>query len=180
MKSLLMLFLSLSALNSFGQSPKKTIKQLGSEPIYFIDSVSVAKEDLLKFSPESIASLTVYRDSSALRLAGPKGKDGVIYIETIAFTKRRYWSYFKSKSPEYARLIASPQSDSTVQYILNGRLLKEKSEGDLALIDNKIFKSIKLIDKATLQKEYKVTNKASGVVIESSIPTDLYRAKKKF
>ena len=53
------------ALISIGQSPKKTIKKLGNDPIFFIDSVNVDNSELQKYDPTEISHVTVYKDKEA-------------------------------------------------------------------------------------------------------------------
>lgn len=177
MKYLLITLFSLSI--SFAQSPKRIIKKIGTNPVFFIDSTSVEKEDLQKYNPEDISSVTVYKDKSAYELLGEDGKDGVIYIETKKFCKNRYWKYFTSKSKEYQKSVKT-SDDNNIQYILNDRILKENFEGDLAAINDKVFKSIKFISKESLVKEYKIEDKDFGFQIISDTPKDLYHGNKKF
>ncbi|MFC5683397.1 hypothetical protein ACYE2N_05625 [Flavobacterium sp. MAHUQ-51] len=164
---------------SFAQSPKRMVKKIGTNPIFFIDSISVEKEDLQKYNPNEISSVTVYKDKNAYDLLGEDGKDGVVYIETKKFCKNRYWKYFTSKSTEYQNLVNSTD-DNNVQYIINDRVLNENFEGDLAAIDDKVFKSIKFISKELLLKEYKIEDKDFGFQIISDTPKDLYHGNKKF
>jgi hypothetical protein len=171
---------SISTLLVFGQKPKKVIKKLGADPVFFIDSVNVDRSELTKYQPEQFAKVSVYKDSDAVNLVGPDGKDGVVYMETKVFAKRKYWNFFKNKSEEYSKIVSTPEGDSIIQYILNDRILTKNFEGDLSLIDDEIFKEIKVIDKDTLQKEFNITDKSYGVIIKSDKPNNLYRAKKKF
>ena|SRR5215203_1227952 len=180
MKQTLILILSTLALATYAQKPKRVIKKLGDEPVFFIDSVNVEKGELSKYSPNEIASVSVYKDSSAIRLVGSDGKDGVVYITTKAFAKNQYWNYFRSKSPEYAKVVTSPQADTTVQYILNGRILKDNYEGDLSLINDKVFQELNVIDQQTLRQRYNIIGKTYGVIVKSEVPDDLYKGKKKF
>jgi hypothetical protein len=175
--SFILIFLAITA---SAQSPKTIMKKLGNDPVFFVDSINVDKSELSKYQPTDIATVSVYKDSNAIRLAGPAAKDGAVYIETKVFAKKRYWQYFKSKSPEYANIIPAPGADSLIQYILNKRILKENFEGTLSLIDDKTFKQITIIDRATLEKNYKTAGKSFGVIIISDVPEDLYKGKKKF
>jgi hypothetical protein len=180
MKRLLFLVTVLYSLTASGQKPKKVIKKLGADPIFYIDSVNVDKGDLKNSNPADIAAVTVYKDSEAIRIAGPDGKDGAVYIETKVFARKRYWAFFSSKSEEYAKIVPNPESDTSVQYFLNKRVLKSNFEGDLALINDSTFKKITIFDKQTLQAQYKITDKEYGVLIESDKPANLYHANKKF
>ncbi|WP_316812899.1 hypothetical protein [Pedobacter heparinus] len=166
---------------SFAQSPERVLKKLGSNPVFFMDSVNVLQSDLQQYRPEEIASVTVFKDKEAIDILGEEGKDGVVYIETIPFAKKRYWKYFKTKSKSYGELLPNFDSDSTILYIINKRVLSEKGyEGTLAAINDKVFKEIMIVDKATLEKQYGITNKLYGVVIVSDVPDNLYNGKKKF
>ena len=106
--------------------------------------------------------------------------NGLIYIETKKFDKERYQKYFKSKSAKYAEIVSASESDTNVQYILNKKVLTDNFEGDLAAIDNKIFKGIQIINKQQLINEYQITNKEYGVLISSDAPPNLHNGKNKF
>lgn len=164
----------------YSQSPKKIIKKLGADPVFFLDSVNILRSEMLNINPTDVASVTVYRGKEATDLIGENGKDGVIYIFTKSYAKNSYWNYFRSKSKHYSDSLPTPESDSTVQYILNKRILTTNFEGDLMSIDDSIFKELIIIDKKTLEKEYNIFNKAFGIVIKSDKPDNLYHAKKKF
>jgi len=179
-KNLLLTFATLFTMGAFAQSPKKMIKKLGNEPLFFIDSVNVDKSELRNYNPNDIAAVSVYKDSNAIRLAGPQGRDGAVYIETKAFDRKRYWAFFSSKSDDYLKFVPTAGSDTAVQYILNKRILTKNFEGDLALINDSTFKKITIIDKQTLESEYQITDKECGVVIESEKPANLYHANRKF
>ncbi|OYU79346.1 MAG: hypothetical protein CFE23_14350 [Flavobacterium sp. BFFFF1] len=178
MKYLFFAFFTLSL--SFAQSPKKVLKKLGDNPVFFIDSVNVDKETLQQYDPNDISSVTVYKDKNAVELIGSEGKDGVIYIETKNFCKKRYWKYFVSKSDEYRQRVTAPDGDANVQYILNERVLDGNYEGNLAAIDDTVFKSIKFISKEELLRKYKIDNKDYGFQIISATPKDLYHGNRKF
>jgi len=181
MKNLTFILLTFISICSYGQSPKRIVKKLGSNPVFFIDSLNVLQSDIQKYNPEQIASVTVFKDQEAINILGEDGKDGVVYIETIPFAKKRYWKFFSTKSNSYADLLPNFDSDSTVQYILNTKVLAEKGfEGNLASINDEIFKEISIIDKVALEKQYGITNKVYGVLIVSDVPKNLYKGKKKF
>lgn len=165
---------------SIAQSPKRVIKKLGDHPIFFIDSINVDETELQNYEPAEIAQVTVFKGKEAVALAGDDGKDGVIYIFTKKYAKTKYWQYFQTKSNDYKKLVVSPESDTTIQYVLNKKVLKDNFEGDLFLIDDEIFKSIRLLDKETLEKEFNVTDKTIGFQITSEVPDKLYKGKKKF
>lgn len=143
------------------------------EPVYFIDSVRVSKADLLGYEPNDIASVTVYKEASAIKILGPEGKSGLVYIETKQFCKHRYWTYFRSKSASYAKLVPSVESDANVAYILNTKVLAKNYESNLSAINDRTFKDLQVINKDKLMKEYGVTDKDYGVVISSDPKADI-------
>jgi hypothetical protein len=156
------------------------VSEINTDPVFFMDSVRIPKSDLSKYEPNQISSVTVYKDTSAIKILGPEAKYGLIYIETKTFAKHRYQNYFRSKSPEYAKLIARSDGDLNIQYIINKRVLKGNYEGDLSIIDDHIFKGIKIIDKQQLIHEYGITDKEYGVIVISDIPDNLHNGKDKF
>jgi len=160
--------------------PKFELAEVDTDPIFFIDSIKVNRAVLMHYKPNEIASITVYKDTDAIKRDGSEAKNGLIYIETKEFAKNKYWSYFKSKSTAYEKLVVSPDMDLSIQYILNNRILKENYEGDLSAINDKIFKSIIIINKAQLAKDYGITDKEYGVIIKSDVPSNLHNAKEKF
>jgi len=179
-RALLFTIFALIGITLLGQKPKKVIKKLGDDPIFFIDSINVLQSELMKYDPTEIAQVTVFKDKEATDLFGDEGKDGVVYITTKKYAKMKYWTYFQSKSDDFKRLVPSPESDTSIQYVLNDRVLKNNFEGDLYLIDDSIFKEIKLLTKEVLQTQYKIFDKEIGFQIKSDIPENLYRGKKKF
>lgn len=70
--------------------------------VFFIDGIKVLSTEVQDLNNGDIATVSVYKDSNALRIAGPDAKNGVIYIETKQFVRNKYWNFFGSKSPAYA------------------------------------------------------------------------------
>ncbi|WP_419698404.1 hypothetical protein [Mucilaginibacter sp. NFX135] len=153
--------------------------EINNDPVFFIDSVKVNKADLMRYNPNDIATVTVYKDTNAIKKTGVEAKYGLIYIETKKFDIARYQRYFSSKSFEYAKLISAAK-DSQIQYILNKRPLDTNYEGDLAAVNDKIFKGVRIINKQQLLSEFGITGKSYGVIISSDIPSNLYKGKDKF
>ena len=145
---------------------KKTIHQ----PLYLVDSIVVTPAELNAINPNDIAAIDVYKDSSAFRLAGERGKNGLIYIETKKFARKKYWSFFISRSDAYSKLIPTSESDSLVVYILNNQVLKKSFEYDLSKINDQTFVSLSVIDAGMLRNNYNVSDKSLGVVIVSKSP----------
>lgn len=159
MKRILIPLLFASVLHVYAQeqSPKRETNKMGNKPVFFVDSVRVSQEDLGKINANDIASVSVYKGKTAIDLIGDDGKDGVVIL---------------------AYALAVPRvEDSTVQYVLNGKLLQRNFDGDLAHISDAVFQSITIISKEELQKQYGVTNKRLGVVVRSTTPEGLNKEK---
>ncbi|MGY3053350.1 hypothetical protein ACVWYG_001550 [Pedobacter sp. UYEF25] len=142
-----------------------------TDPVFFIDSVRVTKNDLIKYEPNQIASVTVYKDKSAWEKFGSEAVNGLIYIETKNFAKKRYWDFLCSKSTEYKKLVPEKSQDIDIVYILNNKVLKENFEGDLASINNENLINLKIINGEILKSDFNITDKKGGVVITSK-PTE--------
>lgn len=138
------------------------------EPIFFIDSIRTSKSDLIKIDADSVAIVSVIKDTAQLKKFGQAANGKLIFIETKDFAKKRYWKYFSSKSEDYLKIVPNPYNDLSVQYILNAKVLKKNFEGDLALINDKKFKDIKIIGKAELIRDFKIDDKEYGVIITTN------------
>lgn len=146
---------------------KKPYKQLFNDPVFFIDSINVTRIEIQEYQPTDIAVVTVYKDTNAIKLVGEQGKFGAVFMVTKKFARNKYWNFFKSKSADYFKNVPTPQSDSSVIYILNDKILKTNFEGDLSAVDNKTFIELNIIDKQKLINDYNIFDKAFGIVIKT-------------
>ena len=146
---------------------KERYKQFLNDPVFFIDSVNVTRIEMQEYHPNDIAVVTVYKDTNAIKLVGEQGKFGAVYVETKKFARNKYWNYFKSKSADYLKTVPTPQSDSSVIYILNDKVLKTNFEGDLSEINDKNFIELNIIDKEKLNKDYIISDKSFGVIVRT-------------
>ena len=146
---------------------KERYKQLFNDPVFFIDSVNVTRIEMQEYQPTDIAVVTVYKDTNAIKLVGEQGEFGAIYVETKKFARNKYWNYFKSKSADYLKIVPTPQSESSIIYILNDKVLKTNFEGDLSGIDDKNFIQLIVIDNQKLNKDYNISDKVFGVIVRT-------------
>lgn len=151
-------------------------KQLFNDPIFFIDSVNVTRIELQEYQSTDIAVITVYKDSNAIKIVGEQGKYGAVYVETKKFARNRYWNYFTSKSSAYLQIVPTPESDTTVVYILNGNIRKKNFEGDLSTIDDTNFIELTVIDKQTLNKQFGIKDKEFGIKIKTKIEKEIQKS----
>jgi hypothetical protein len=61
------------------QERSRIPEELRKGPIFFMDSVRVSKNDLLKYQANDIAAITIYKDSNAIKFAGPEAVGGAVY-----------------------------------------------------------------------------------------------------
>jgi hypothetical protein len=168
---ILLIILTLSLhLSGQTQPDKKALADsiLPNEPIYYINNIQVNKGVLSYYNPNEIAAVEVLKDSSAIKNAGEKGKNGVIYITTKVYARKKYWKYFCSKSNDFAKAVPNIEEEDEVCYILNGKILESNFEGDLFFIDDSNFVELKVIDKNELKTNYSIKNKKWGVVIKTN------------
>lgn len=138
----------------FPQIPDKANKKMGQYPAIFLDSADTEMSVLNTLNPFDISNIDLVYPKKAKKLLGAKGKDGAVYITTVKSAKASYWNYFRTKSSDYKLLLNTPQSDTMVQYMLNGELLTDSAApGILFTISDKNFKSLKIIDKEQLSSD---------------------------
>lgn len=145
--------------------PTNVFKEPDNEPIFFLDSIRVNRGVLSSYEPTEIASITVFKDTTAIRILGPEGKNGVIYIYTKDYAKSKYWDYLKSKSEDYIKAVPSVDKEKDVVYILDNKIMEKDFEGDLFNLDDNNFRDLKVIDKKTLKKDFKIKDKNWGILI---------------
>src|SRR6266850_330081 len=149
MRPISILFLFFIGCKSTQIPPEKAIEKLGANPYFIIDGQPANKSDIMKLKPTDIASATTYFGSRATNNFGDKAKDGAISFLTKSYATSEYETLFISFSKDYEKVITE-NNRSDIQYILNGRILTENFEGDLASIDYNLLKELKVIDQKTL------------------------------
>lgn len=123
-----------------------------NEPMYFLDSIRTNAGFLEQFQPSEIAFIQVYKDSNAIKLAGEQGRNGVIYVFTKTYVRQRYWEYLQSKSPAYRQAVPDLKTESSVDYILNGKKLKtEDQSSELYKINDTNFIELKMTGRRTVE-----------------------------
>jgi hypothetical protein len=153
---------------SLSHKPIDLFKEPANEPLFYLDSIQVNRGVLNLYEPTEIAAVTVYKDTSALKIAGEKGRNGVIYITTKEYARHNYWKYFKSKSSDYAKAVPSLKNEDNVVYILNDKVLEKDFEGGLFFIDNTNFIDLKVINKKSLKEAYNIMDKKWGIILKTT------------
>ncbi len=158
--------LVISCYSIYNKSPKISLFN-PNDPLFYLDSIRVNKSTLTLYDANEIAFITVFKNDKALRIAGDKGKNGVVFIYTKGYVKQKYWEFLKSKSTKYAQLIPDYNKDNTVVYILNNKVLSQNDKAELFELNDKNFIELKIINAKKLKRIFKVKNKEWGIVIKA-------------
>ena len=120
----------------------------------FVDSIRT-NESFIKeaYSPDEFASITVIKGDEAIRLGGEQAKNGIVYIFTKDYARTKYWNFFSGISAPFAKAVNSP-ADVDVIYILNDKILTEKTEAELFLITKDNLLDIHVIEREQLKKQF--------------------------
>ncbi len=137
------------------------------EPAFFLDSIRVNKGVVEGYQPSDIAFVNVYKNSDSLKIEEPNAKNDIVYIITKSFARNHYWNYFKSRSPDYEKLVPDLATEEKVAYILNDKVLKSGIEADLFDVNDSNFIQLTIINKDKLKEDYKVHGKLLGVIIKT-------------
>lgn len=124
------------------------------EPMIFLDSIRTNENFVRKaYSPDEFASITLIKGDEAIRLGGEEAKNGIVYIFTNDYVRTKYWNLFREISAPFAKAVSSP-ADVDVVYILNDKILTEKTESELFLITKDDLVKIQVIEKEQLKKQF--------------------------
>ncbi len=171
---------SFSCRTSQKVSPDEISNKLGQNPHFIIDGKASDKSAMLTMDAEQVASVTAYFGKDAIKRYGAQAEDGAVEIETIAYSKEKYQQVFKGASTEYKIKLEALGSDSSFQYILNGKALTKNFEGILAGITPDLLKEIKLVNSEELRSRYGIGDKQVVVLISALPPKSLHKGKEQF
>ena len=182
MKKIVFLYtLFISTLTAAAQDdPATAIGKLGNNPMFIIDSQKVSKSDLSKFNADSVATVVMLYDSSAVKRYGNDAKDGAVIIESRSFARRMFISFFRKSSQAYDSLYSAVGNDTSFVYIINDKIQKGNYEGNLSVINSSLFAGLEILTKEELYSRFNITGKQFGILVHSKPPKDLYNADKKF
>jgi len=146
-----------------------TLVETTNDPVFLLDSVQVFRSDMNNVDPNTIALVTVYKGKKAIDRFGPDAENGLVYIETSSFVRKRYWAVLKSKSDDYLKHVPSPDEETGVFYILNGKPLRENHEAELSGLTNENLQTVRVIDNDTLKKDYLIGGYKWGILITTKL-----------
>lgn len=134
--------------------------------LYIIDSVE-ATIGLGQLTPDKIAIINIVKSPSLQEKYGAKAANGIMYIETKPFARKRYNRLFISLSPAFEAAIKQYGDDGKFQYILDGKKIDENSVNMLAALEKKNITNLIVVDEKELKKTYDVKDRKVGVIITS-------------
>ena len=161
-------------------SPEFVLNKLGQNPLLIVDSVKILNGSLSDYDVYTIASIAILIDTTAQKTYGAAAKDGAIIIETNAFARKKYISFFRHISSAYDSIYSLHQSDSVFQYFLNDNILEEHYYGYLSAVNDDTFISLEILSDKQLQEKYSIPDKQFGILIKSKRPPHLVGDDKKY
>jgi len=115
-----------------------------NSPLIFVNENRISRDELKKIAPNSIESMTVLKDETAIEIYGPEAKNGVILVQlkvdnNLSFDQMNLVNYSKNKLPLYVVdgkiVLTSKQMALNPNKIENISVLKGASA--IALYGNK-------------------------------------------
>lgn len=138
------------------------------DPVYVLDSVVVNQAAIGQVSPDRIGVITIAKGAKAVLKYGSQAENGVVYIETKPFARKRVNVLLSSESPAYDSLLHKYGNDSSFYFIVNGKPVTPTNETGLMTLDRKTFRSVRIISDKEVQDKYQVMDRKAGIVITSS------------
>lgn len=133
-------------------------------PLFYIDSVRIESVDFRSLNPNSIAEMTAYKNEEAKKMFGEQARNGVIFIETKVFKKKKFWEMLCKKSEDYCKLVPNPDADSTIRYIYPGKTILERADAKIFNLKPEEISKVKIIGFKEMERKYKVKG-VRGVVV---------------
>ncbi|UPK67687.1 hypothetical protein [Chitinophaga filiformis] len=137
--------------------------------LMFVDSVE-SKKGMEGLDPSKIALIDIVKGAKLKEKYGPRGENGVIFIETVDFARKRYTRMFSDISQSYAKMLQQYGSDSSFQYVLDGSQINSSIPQMLAALERKNIEDIVVLPPKTakdLVKDYEPNDKLLWVLIKS-------------
>lgn len=171
MKCVFLLLVMLPGINSFGQSAKHDKPSLPKNIMYILDNKVVTKDALKDIDRDAVLSVTILKDSDAVKITKDESTYAVISVTSVEYGKAHHLDYLKSKSKEFADAYSSIQNPDSVVFIWNGEVLAKRKENMLYFIGDENFIDVKTIDKNQLITDFGITDKQLGFVVNTKKST---------
>ena len=129
------------------------------QPIYILNEKEITAEEMEEIDPNTIQSVNVFKDKSALNKYGEKGKNGVIEITT----KNNYSTSINVDENDISSNLTRIVNDDKPMILVNG---KEVSAEEMKRIDIETIKSMNVIKNEMATKKYGEKGKNGVIVIK--------------
>lgn len=147
-----------------------SIPGVPQDALIFVDSVE-SKKGMEGLDPSKIALIDIVRGSKLKEKYGARGENGVIFIETVDFARKRYTRMFSQLSADYAKALQQYNGmDTGFQYVLDGSPIETNIPQMLAALELKNIDTVMVASPETVKKtkrEYKPGDKMIQVMIRS-------------
>lgn len=137
-------------------------------PVYVIDSVLATPALMENLPPDQIGLITIAHGQKAMLKYGSQAANGVVYVETKPFARKRVRRLLSAAVPAYDSLLRRYGSDSSFQYIVNDIPVTPTDETRLMTLDKKTFVSLEIVSPKVLEERYHIKNRQAGVLIVST------------
>jgi len=137
--------------------------------LIFVDSVE-SKKGMEGLDPSKIALIDIVRGSKLKEKYGPRGENGVIFVETVDFARKRYTRMFSEINPAYGIDLKAYGSDTAFQYVLDGSMINSSIPQVLAALERKNIQSLVMMPPdmvKDLVNDYQPNDKVMWVLILS-------------
>jgi hypothetical protein len=135
--------------------------------LFIVDSVE-SVNGLGNLTPDKIAFINIVKSPTLQEKYGAKAANGIMYIETKPFARKRFTRLFSTISPAFeAAYKQAGGTDSAFQYVLDGQKIDDTTMNMLAALEKNAIANIAVIDAKALKGQYQVKDKKVGVVITS-------------
>ncbi|MFB6457307.1 hypothetical protein ACE38W_18685 [Chitinophaga sp. Hz27] len=143
-------------------------QEADDDPVYVVDSVRVSTSAANNFTPDQVGLITIAKGKRAVLLYGSQAENGVVYIETKPFARRRVDQLLRSSSQAYDSLRKKQPLDSSLVFIVNDKVVTPTDEARLFTVDSRTFQSLQILSSKELEEKYHLTGKKAGVAILST------------
>ncbi|NSL87452.1 hypothetical protein [Chitinophaga solisilvae] len=137
------------------------------DPVYVVDSVLSTAAIMENIPPDQIGVITIAKGRRAILKYGSQAANGVIYLETKPFARKRITQLLREASPAYDSLLRKYPNDSSFQYIVNSKLVIPTNETSLMVLDKKSLVSLQVVTARELEEKYLIKGRSAGVIITS-------------
>jgi hypothetical protein len=135
--------------------------------VYVVDSVEVESSAVNNIGPDQIAMITIARGRKTVEKFGERATNGVFYLETKPFARKRYNRLFSNLSPAYAAALQKLGSDSSFRYIIGDSVLTTNPESQLAALEAKDITAVQVLTAPAQIKQYGIKEGEVGVIVET-------------